>query len=95
MYKIVIDKDAKQDIKKLPNSVQKEVDHYLERLAYDPFKYSQPLTRELHGARKVYLSEAKYRIVFYIEHNQMHIVVIAIDNRQDVYKVAAKRLGIK
>lgn len=93
MYTITFENQVGNDLQKLSQNVRKEVQEYLKKLARDPMRYSQPLTRELRGTHKVYLSGAKYRIVFYIEENRMYIVVIAIGNRQDVYKIAAQRLG--
>ena len=90
---VIVMEEIEQDLRELPHMVRDEVREWLEKLESSPY-LGQPLERELRGARKLYVCQAQYRIIYMIHQCKLHVLIIAIGKREDseVYRIAKKRL---
>jgi mRNA-degrading endonuclease RelE of RelBE toxin-antitoxin system len=91
--KIYVHEGVNDDVKKLEPYIVREVDMWLDKLTKNPY-LGQELQRELKGLRKIYLNKARHRIVYTINKQEVHILVIAIGARKDseVYRIAKQRM---
>jgi mRNA interferase RelE/StbE len=81
--------------------IQRQVLQRAEGLAEEPEKQGSPLSGSLSGYRSLRTVGQRYRIIYWIETNQVKVVVIAVGlrrdgDRQDVYTLAQRlvRLGL-
>jgi mRNA interferase RelE/StbE len=81
--------------------IQRQVLQRAESLAEEPEKQGSPLSGRLSGYRSLRAVGQRYRIIYWIETNQVKVVVIAVGlrrdgDRQDVYTLAQRlvRLGL-
>jgi mRNA interferase RelE/StbE len=97
-YRIEFLPDAEKDFDTLDGSIRKEVAKKIDALAENPF-LGKPLGKkyglDLTGFYKLYVAKKKYRIVYrligkYIE--VMEIVGIGKRDKEEVYKLVARRL---
>ena len=90
---VIVMEEIEQDLRELPYEVREEVKAWREKLESNPY-LGQLLERELRGARKLYVRQAQYRIIYMIHQYKLHILIIAIGKREDseVYRIAKKRL---
>ena len=98
VYRIEFIPEAEKDFEALDGSIRKEVAKKIDALAENPF-LGKPLRKkygvDLTGFHKLYVAKKKYRIVCrligkYIE--VIEIVGIGKRDKEEVYKLAARRL---
>ena len=83
MAKVVLNRDAAQEFGKVPTGMIRRINDVLERLEQWPeVSGAKPLRRELKGCFRVRCGD--WRVVFRPVGDDL--VVIAIDNRKDVYE---------
>jgi mRNA interferase RelE/StbE len=74
-----------EDIPRLNKSARKMIKTAIEeRLTLDPIGFGKPLRYSLKGHRRLRVS--KYRVVYRIIETSKTVLIVAIDNRKDVYK---------
>jgi len=74
-----------KDIPKLNKSARKIIQKAIEeRLMLDPIGFGKPLIYSLKGHRRLRVS--KYRVIYRIIESSKTVLIIAIDNRKDIYK---------
>lgn len=84
-YSVVLTDAAKRALRELPAHVQKRVTRWIDLLAQDP---RRPGTRQLVGhpsIRRVHASK-DYVILYVIQHEQVTVLVLCVENRRDVYR---------
>jgi mRNA interferase RelE/StbE len=73
---------VKKHIPKLSKPVKEYIRLVIEKkLANDPFTYGKPLQYSYKGYRSLRISD--YRVIYYIEGN--NVIIIAIKHRKEVY----------
>jgi mRNA interferase RelE/StbE len=84
MYKILYTVSSKEDMKLLPVRDRKVIKKAIEtRLTSDPINLGKPLKYDLKGYKR--LRVGMYRIIYSINHNEVTIVIVRVDNRKDIY----------
>ncbi len=97
VYKIQYHPKLKDDFDKLSNDILIEAKKYIVKFKHNLYSCSLPLYGNLSSCRKVYIADAKYRIIMQTENNIAKIVqIIAIGEREnkEVYQEADKRINI-
>lgn len=93
LYEVTLAKSAEDGLAALDRSEQIQVVKQLEKLKRAPElgevlgnKMGLPLT----GYRKLYAARKRIRIIYTIQHEVVHVLVVAIGPREDakVYKIA-------
>jgi len=82
-YKIYFRKSAAKELGKLPNPAIQKVIKRIESLAIDPRPAgSEKLTgQEFYRVRQV-----NYRIIYFIQDNELTVWVVKVSHRKDIYK---------
>lgn len=82
MYKVVIERKAQKQLKKIPQEYQDRIIPALRYLAHDPFA-----GKKLRGSHKneYALRVWPYRIIYTISQKTVTVFVLAIGHRQGVY----------
>ena len=96
MYKIEYFPEVKNDFDKLSYDILLETRKYIKKLKIDPYSCSLPLYGNLSKCRKIYIAEAKYRIVIKIENGIakiVEIVVVGSRDNKEVYLEANNRIN--
>jgi len=90
---VILHPHVEEDLGRLGTPVQSEALMWLDKLSQNPY-LGQELQRELKGLRKIYMNKARHRIVYTINKQEVHILVIAIGARKDseVYRIAKQRM---
>ena len=98
-YKIEFLPDAAKDFDTLHGSVKREVAKKIDALAENPF-LGHPLGKkfgiDLSGFYKLYIGKKKYRVVYRLVGKNIEVIEIVGIGRRDkeeIYKIVAKRLG--
>lgn len=98
MARVQLTEDAREDLRDLDNSVQRQVIKGLTKLRENPSQRGQPLGRKsdnnLTTFRKLVVGNRGYRIVFRVEEDGTAVVVWVIGPRADgeAYELAMTRL---
>ena len=99
LYELSFLLEVEADLDQLSDEVYEEVDAYFEKLKINPLACSLPLHdingRDLRGYRKIYVADAKYRIIIKVERGVTKVVeVIAVGerDRKKVYIEAFSRI---
>ncbi len=95
MYEIEYFPEVKDDFEGLPDDVLKETIGYIKKLKRNPYSCSLPLYGNLSDCRKIYIANARYRIIIQIKDSIAKIVaIIAVGPREnkEVYKRASNRI---
>ena len=80
-----LDAVGQRDIPALPKRDRKLIQVAIEqRLGVDPIGYGRPLRYSLTGHRRLRVSH--YRVVYRIEKHTHTVLIVAIQNRKDVYE---------
>lgn len=82
MYDILYSEKAKHQLEKLDKPVQKHIISVLERVRIRPEAYATKLV----GSTAYRLRAGDYRIIIDIDRGQLHVLVITIAHRRNVYK---------
>jgi len=82
MYQIIFDRNAKNFLKKLKNSEQKQIIDRIEKLIENPY-LGKRLAGNLFGLRKLRID--KYRILYKIIENKLIIIILDIGHRKNIY----------
>jgi len=97
-YKIEFLPDAEKDFEVLDGSIRKEVVKKIDSLAENPF-LGKPLGKklgvDLTGFYKIYVAKKKYWIVYHLIGKHIEVIeIVGIGKRdkEEVYKIVAKRL---
>lgn len=97
-YKVEFVPEALNDFDALDKSTKKQVAKKIDTLSENPL-LGKPLGNkfgiDLTGFYKLYVAKKKYRIVYHLIGNSLEVIeIIAIGKRdkEEVYKIAAKRL---
>lgn len=93
-YKLKFIPEALVEWKDLDGSVKEIMRKALKKRLANPHVPGSELHSELNFCYKIKLKKQGYRLVYYVEDNELVVVVIAIDKRENltVYKSALKRL---
>ncbi len=92
-YKLEFLKDAKKEWDKLGNTVKIQFKKKLKERLINPEIESAKLSGAL-NRYKIKLKAAGYRLVYEVEKERIVVVIIAVGKRErnQVYKIAAKRI---
>lgn len=93
-YKLKFIPEALAEWKDLDGSVKEILRKALKKRLSNPHVPGSELHSDLSFCYKIKLKKQGYRLVYYVEDNELVVVVIAIDKRENltVYKSALKRL---
>ena len=84
MYKVHIEKRAGKALRKLPKDIIKRITLVLTQLQDDPFPAG---CRNIAGSDNSYrIRVGAYRIIYSVEEEQVHILVLMVGHRKDVYQ---------
>lgn len=81
MYELIFDKQFKQDLAKLDNSVR---DRILKKV-FELEKFPE-LGKHLIGVDLWSLRIGKYRVLYQIKQNKLQILVLTVEHRKKVYE---------
>ena len=83
-YTVIVERSALRDLKRLPPQVLSRVDKHLLALAQDP---RPPGVEKLSGSTLSYrLRVGDYRILYEIHDEILHVLVIKVAHRREVYR---------
>lgn len=83
VYDIYLTKTAKIQLAKIDKTTAKRIVKKLQSITNDPFSYITKLTDV-----DIYkLRVGNYRIKMLIEKNKLHIIIIEIGHRKNIYKI--------
>jgi len=86
LYKVLFQKSAFKEYKKLPKKVQVKIDESLEILSVNPLseilRFKKIRGRENHYRIRI----GDYRLIYSPQNEQLIVRVIRVGNRKDVYK---------
>lgn len=90
-YKIEFEAKALADFEKLDNSIKKQIQKYIDKIAVreDPRTLGEPLQANLASYWKYRIGD--YRIVAEIQDDIFVVLMLAVIHRREVYKETAKR----
>jgi len=100
MYKFEFHPEAKEELKKLNNSIQILFTKKLKQILNAPeigINLGNKNNLKLAGLRKVYFNNKKHRIVYETIEDKVIIYIVAVGKREemDVYKKADSRVNKK
>jgi len=82
MYQVVFTKRAEKDFDRLEREIQERVVRVLERINFNPRKYSRKLIgTDFHRVRV-----GKYKIIIFIDDGENRIAVLRIAHRSQIYE---------
>lgn len=93
MYQILYSTAVKKDIKSLPKKVGEEV-----FIAFEAIEKNPRIAKKLKGEFSEYYSysfihnKIDYRIIFKIRDQELVVIVVMIDSRENVYKKLKRRV---
>jgi len=83
-YKIVFEKPAEKDFRRLPKDIQQALAHRMSALADNP---RPPDSRKLEGADNCYrIRQGDYRLIYTILEDRVVIIVLRVGHRGSVYR---------
>ena len=82
MYELVYSSNALKQLNKLEKNIQERIVLVLERLRIRPESCD---IKKLVGMAGYRVRAGDYRIIFEMEHNKLHIFVIKIGHRKNIY----------
>ena len=83
-YKLLYNKQAIRELKKIDKPIAKKIKQYLERLVNDPYAFGKPLVGNYQGLWRYRVND--YRILCEIHNSVVEIHVIAVGHRKDIYE---------
>lgn len=91
--KIEFDVRAAADFAKLDETVKKQIQKYINKIAEreDPRTLGEPLQENLSSFWKYRAGD--YRLIAEIQNDVRMVIILVIDRRDKVYKIASKRLS--
>lgn len=89
MYKIKLTPTATRSFNNLHPEVKKHFKTALKALEINPYSGKQ-LREELNFFRSFKIK--RYRIIYQVDDNLQHIIVVALGHRRDIYEVTTKLL---
>jgi mRNA interferase RelE/StbE len=94
MAKVVLTRDAKDDLRDFDRTTQRLVVKGLRKLEDQPEQRGVPLAKELSGYRKLVVGDREVRIIYTVEEDGTVCVVWLIGRRAngEVYELARARL---
>lgn len=88
-FKIFFSPEGREDVWQISGDIRKRIINAIEsKLTEQPFLYGERLRKSPAGYWK--LRVGKYRVVFFIERQEVHIVVVK--HCSEVYDIALRRL---
>jgi len=82
-YRIVLPKSVQRELDRLPDEVAKRVLVRLRQLETDP----RPVdVKKLKGREAWRIRIGDYRVIYEIHDRQLHILVISVGHRRDIYR---------
>ena len=83
-YSIIWKNSAKKELRKIPKKELLSILDEVEKLSSNPF----PLThKKIQGTNNTYrLKIGNYRVVYYLENEELIIEIIRVRHRKDVYR---------
>jgi len=85
MYKVIWEKRAQKDLKKIDFILVKKIVEKVETyLAQDPVNIGEPLRHDYKGLFRFRFED--YRVIYQIEHQQILIIVIEVGHRREIYR---------
>ena len=89
MFQIKLTPTAVHAFNSLHPEVKKQFNDALSTLKDNPYS-GKPLREELNFLRSFKIK--RYRVIYQVDDNLRHIVVVALGHRRDIYEVATKLL---
>lgn len=92
-YKLKFLPEALKEWKKLDGSIKEPLRKALKKRLANPHVPNSRLHGDLSSCYKIKLKKHGYRLVYYVEDNELFVIVVAIDKREDLtaYKSALNR----
>ncbi|ARU30945.1 plasmid stabilization protein [Sulfuriferula sp. AH1] len=96
-YKLKFVPDALGEWNRLDGSVKEPLRKLLKKRLNEPFMPGSELHGELRNCYKIKLLKQGYRLVYVVENDELVVLVLAVDKREDatVYTSATARLKTK
>ena len=83
-YRIVFDRSAEKDFRRLPNEVRQALARSVSALAEDPHPAD---SRKLAGTDNCYrLRQGDYRLVYTVLEDRVVVLILRVGHRGDVYR---------
>lgn len=94
-YKLKFLPEALDEWNRLDGSVKDVFRKALKKRLSSPHLPGSELHGDLKSCYKIKLRKQGYRLVYYVEDNELVVIVVAVDKREDLtaYKSAMKRLS--
>jgi mRNA interferase RelE/StbE len=85
MYKVIWEKRAQKDLKKIDFILVKKIVEKVETyLAQDPVNIGESLRHDYKGLFRFRFED--YRVIYQIKHQQILIIVIEVGHRREIYR---------
>ena len=82
-YQVVVSKSVKKKLEKLPVRIRIRIVGVIEMLSINPYP---PNSRKLHGRDGYRLRTSDYRVLYKVNDEILHVVVVTVGHRRDVYE---------
>lgn len=82
-YKIYFKKSVEKDFNGIPKKDLKKILDHIEALAEDP---RPPGCEKLTGQQRYRLRQVRYRILYFIQDDELTVWVVKIGHRKDIYR---------
>jgi mRNA interferase RelE/StbE len=82
-YNILIKPSAVKEIENIPQKNRLRIIQKIQGLASNP---RPPGCEKLTGEKRYRIRQGVYRIVYSVADNELHIIVVKVGHRRDVYK---------
>jgi len=87
MYYIKLNKQAKKFIEKQDKVLKQRIKRVLESLQLNPYPTNEELDiKKMINTQNYRLRIGKFRLLYFIENNELIIIIEKIDSRGDIYK---------
>jgi len=95
-YKLKFHPDALNEWNKLDGSVKEPLKKALKKRLRNPHIPGSELHGSLSNCYKIKLRKQGYRLVYFVQDNELYVVVVSVDKREDLaaYKSALSRIFV-
>ena len=84
-YQVLYSKESRKTLKSLPKNIALNILTKIEALTFDPYAQNNNV-KSLNGISGFRLRVGDYRVLYQLDNNILHIHVLTIAPRGDVYK---------
>ncbi|MCK4516963.1 MAG: type II toxin-antitoxin system RelE/ParE family toxin [Spirochaetaceae bacterium] len=97
-FKVIVSEPAAAYLRSIDGRTRKQIQNKLRDLEESPEQRGSPLLGELQGYRCIRAAGQRYRVIYYVEKEQVIVAIVQIGIRKegdknDIYEVAKRLLA--